>query len=197
MTPEQAARLERLAQRRTPTPSTGTDTRRTRRAHPAKGARVAALGMSLATTAGLAALFATTNRPASAESAAVVISGGARIAGTPSSTTTVRPTVEPTMEPTVVDGAVLRNKWGPVQVEATFAPDGSLAEVVALQTPDDRSTSRRINDHAVPQLTSEALTAQTASVHTISGATYTSDGYRKSLQSAIDAARAAGITALS
>jgi uncharacterized protein with FMN-binding domain len=98
--------------------------------------------------------------------------------------------------PTVVDGAVVPNRWGPVQVEATFAPDGSLTEVVAIQTPDNRSKSVRINARAVPRLTSEALAAQSAAVHTVSGATYTSDGYRDSLQSAIDAARAAGVTAI-
>lgn len=137
-------------------------------------------------------MFATMSRPASAESAAVVVSGGAVDA--PGVATRPSPTaVRPAAQPTVVDGAVFHNKWGPVQVEATFAPDGSLTEVVALRTPDDRSTSRRINDDAVPRLTSEALTAQTASVDTVSGATYTSDGYRKSLQSAIDAARAAGV----
>ena len=110
------------------------------------------------------------------------------------------PTTEPATtaatRPTVVDGAVFVNKWGAVQVEATFAPDGSLTAVAALQTPNDRSKSVRINDDAVPRLTSEALTAQAASVHTVSGATYTSDGYRQSLQSAIDAARAAGVTAI-
>jgi len=52
------------------------------------------------------------------------------------------------------------------------------------------------NDRAVPQLNSEALTSQTAQVDTVSGATYTSTDYRNSLQSAIDAARAAGLTAI-
>jgi uncharacterized protein with FMN-binding domain len=54
----------------------------------------------------------------------------------------------------------------------------------------------RINTRAVPVLNSEALTAQSAKVHSVSGATYTSNDYVKSLQSAIDAARASGITPL-
>ena len=57
-------------------------------------------------------------------------------------------------------------------------------------------SSVRINDRAVPQLNSEALTAQSADVDTVSGATYTSNDYRRSLQSAIDAAKAAGLTAI-
>ena len=241
-TPDQAARLEKLAQRSRgggargttgATGATGGSPRPTRRKHPAKNARTAALGMSLATTAGLAGAFATMNRSASAESAgssaAVIVSGGptttasaSRVAspatggssaqsGAPRSVNVPVPTPQsastPTTpattaapaapaQPTVVDGAVSRTRWGPVQVEATFGTDGSLVDVVALQAPNDRSTSLRISNYAVPRLTDEALTAQAASVHTVSGATYTSDGYRQSLQSAIDAARGAGVTTI-
>jgi uncharacterized protein with FMN-binding domain len=96
----------------------------------------------------------------------------------------------------VVDGGVFHNKWGDVQVEATFAPDGTLIDLTTLQTPNRDRNSIRINDRAVPQLNSEALTAQSATVDTVSGATYTSNDYRRSLQSAIDAAKAAGLTAI-
>ncbi|MEZ5256584.1 MAG: FMN-binding protein [Ilumatobacteraceae bacterium] len=99
-------------------------------------------------------------------------------------------------QPVVVDGAVYQNKWGNVQVEVTFAGDGSLMDVTPLQTPNNRNKSVQINNYAVPRLTTEALSVQSAQVHTISGATYTSNDYRRSLQSAIDAARAAGITTL-
>ena len=44
-----------------------------------------------------------------------------------------------------------------------------------------------INDAAVPQLVQETLQAQSAQIDTVSGATYTSEGYIQSLQSAIDA----------
>jgi uncharacterized protein with FMN-binding domain len=96
----------------------------------------------------------------------------------------------------VVDGAVFHNKWGDVQVEATFAPDGTLVDVTTLQTPYRDGKSVWINDQAVPQLNSEALTAQSAAVDTVSDATYTSNDYRRSLQSAIDTARAAELTAI-
>jgi uncharacterized protein with FMN-binding domain len=91
---------------------------------------------------------------------------------------------------------VFRNKWGNVQVEVTFAADGTLTNVDAIQTPGGRGKSIEINDYAVPQLDADAVDLQSAQVHTISGATYTSDSYRSSLQSAIDAARAAGATTL-
>jgi uncharacterized protein with FMN-binding domain len=97
----------------------------------------------------------------------------------------------------VVDGAVYRNRWGNVQVEVTFDARGALAAVDAIQTPDDRSKSVWINDQAVPRLDAEALQLQSADVHTVSGATYTSTDYRRSLQSAIDAARDAQLTTLS
>jgi uncharacterized protein with FMN-binding domain len=97
----------------------------------------------------------------------------------------------------VVDGAVFQNRWGNVQVEVTFDANGSLVAADAIQSPDDRSTSVRINDQAVPRLDAEALQVQSANIHTVSGATYTSTDYRRSLQSAIDAARNAQLTALS
>ncbi len=88
------------------------------------------------------------------------------------------------------------SKWGNVQVQATFAADGSLVDVVTLETPylDEKSVS--INNRAVPTLISESLTSQSADVDTVSGATYTSEDYSQSLQSAIDAAREAGLTSL-
>ena len=97
----------------------------------------------------------------------------------------------------MVNGASFSNRYGDVQVQATFAADGSLANVDVLQVPYRDGKSVSINNYAVPRLNSEALTAQSANVHTVSGATYTTIGYEQSLQSAIDAARANGITTIS
>jgi uncharacterized protein with FMN-binding domain len=80
-------------------------------------------------------------------------------------------------------------------VQAVFSADGQLTAVNVLQLPTDRK-SVAINNRAVPTLNREALSTQSAKVHTVSGATYTSDDYAKSLQSAIDRARANGITKL-
>ncbi|MEY2424542.1 MAG: hypothetical protein QOI61_114 [Actinomycetota bacterium] len=93
----------------------------------------------------------------------------------------------------VVNGAVYTNKYGEVQVQATFGPNGSLGAVGTLLAPSRDQKSVRINDQAVPRLNSEAVAAQSSRIDTVSGATYTSDDYRRSLQSAIDAARASGI----
>ena len=45
----------------------------------------------------------------------------------------------------MVDGGVFQNKWGDVQVEVTFAADGSMVEVTTLQTPYRDNKSVRIN----------------------------------------------------
>ncbi|GHJ06602.1 FMN-binding protein [Micromonospora humidisoli] len=85
------------------------------------------------------------------------------------------------------DGSVAQTRWGPVQVRITVA-GGRITDVTALQVPDGNFRDQQINDYAVPVLRQAALTAQSARIDTVSGATVTSDGYRESLQAAIDAA---------
>ena len=87
-------------------------------------------------------------------------------------------------------GDTFTNRWGPVQVQITVA-NGSISAVDVLQTPTDDRKSISINNRAVPTLVSETLAAQSAQINSVSGATYTSTGYKQSLQSAIDDAVAA------
>lgn len=87
----------------------------------------------------------------------------------------------------VVDGPTEVNRYGPVQVRVTLSGN-RIVDMVALQLPSDRSRSQQINDVAGPELRQEVLVAQSSQVHTISGATYTSNGYRQSLQAALDQA---------
>ncbi len=63
-----------------------------------------------------------------------------------------------------------------------------ITDVEALHLPSDRERSAEISDFAGPRLRQEALKAQSANIDTVSGATYTSEGYRQSLQSALDQA---------
>ena len=56
--------------------------------------------------------------------------------------------------------------------------------------PNGNGRDQQINSYALPQLVSETLSAQSASIDMVSGATYTSQGYLQSLQSAIDQATA-------
>jgi uncharacterized protein with FMN-binding domain len=96
----------------------------------------------------------------------------------------------------VVNGASVRNRYGNVQVQATFAADGTLTNVDVVEAPSRDGRSVQINNYAVPRLNSEAVVAQSAHVDTVSGATYTSIGYAQSLQSAIDVAVANGLTTI-
>ncbi|MET7570490.1 FMN-binding protein [Streptomyces sp. NPDC005492] len=86
-----------------------------------------------------------------------------------------------------VTGDTVQTRWGPVQVKITLT-NGKVTDVTAVQYPTDNPRDQEINSYALPQLKSEALAAQSASIDTVSGATYTSDGYRQSLQSALDSA---------
>jgi uncharacterized protein with FMN-binding domain len=86
-----------------------------------------------------------------------------------------------------VTGPVVQTQFGPVQVQVTIA-NGKIADVTALQLPSDRQRSAYISGIVGPMLQSEALTAQSAQIDLISGATYTSDAYAQSLQAALDQA---------
>ncbi|MFF7750365.1 FMN-binding protein [Streptomyces sp. NPDC007971] len=86
-----------------------------------------------------------------------------------------------------VTGNTVRTRWGPVRVRVTLK-GGRLTDVTAISYPQDNPRDQEINSYALPQLRREALAAQSAQIDTVSGATYTSDGYRQSLQSALDSA---------
>jgi len=88
-----------------------------------------------------------------------------------------------------VDGTVESNRYGNVQVAVVL--DGSrITDVKALQMPFDRARSADISSQVAPMLHDEVLQAQSAQIDTIGGATYTSDSYARSLQSALDKAHA-------
>ena len=86
-----------------------------------------------------------------------------------------------------VVGDDVPNQFGDVQVQVTFS-NGKITDVKALQLPFDRRRSAEISQYVEPVLRSETLQAQSAQIDLISGATYTSDSYAQSLQSAIDRA---------
>ncbi|WP_248291989.1 FMN-binding protein [Actinomycetospora sp. TBRC 11914] len=86
-----------------------------------------------------------------------------------------------------VTGAAADTRWGPVQVKVTLA-SGKITAVDVVQEPDSNNRDQEINAEAVPQLVSETLQAQNAQIDMVSGATYTSEGYVQSLQSALDQA---------
>ena len=82
-------------------------------------------------------------------------------------------------------GAAVQYPFGQVQVQITLVA-GKITDVVA-QMPD-QGRSGFISQSVAPILQGEALSAQSANINTVSGATYTSEAYAQSLQSAIDQA---------
>ena len=102
-------------------------------------------------------------------------------------TPTPTPAVAPAAGGSTVTGAVAQTRWGPVQVRLTLA-DGKITAVDVVQYPDGNGRDREINADALPVLVQETISAQSADVDMVSGATVTSTGYVQSLQSALDQA---------
>ncbi|MEU6317648.1 FMN-binding protein [Streptomyces sp. NPDC047009] len=88
-----------------------------------------------------------------------------------------------------VTGDVARTQYGNVQVRLTVS-GGKITEAEAVQAPKGGVSDQK-TALAVPKLNQEAVAAQSAQIDAVSGATYTSGGYKQSLQSAIDKAKAA------
>jgi uncharacterized protein with FMN-binding domain len=84
----------------------------------------------------------------------------------------------------VLVGRAYDVSYGVVQVKVTMTGQ-RITDVTPLQLPEG-GRSGDISQFAAPQLRREALTAQSAHIDTVSGASYTSAGYARSLQSALD-----------
>ncbi len=110
----------------------------------------------------------------------------------PSDSSAPTPTPSP-VGPTYKDGQYtgqdFQNQFGDTQVKVTIS-GGRITDVQALQLPFDRQRSAEISQYAAPPLHDEVLQAQSAQIDTLSGATYTSDAYAQSVQSALDKAHA-------
>ncbi|GAB3802759.1 hypothetical protein GCM10028798_20670 [Humibacter antri] len=74
-----------------------------------------------------------------------------------------------------------------MQVRVTVSA-GKITQVDVPTYPTESFRDQEINQRAVPQLVSETLSAQSSKIDMVSGATFTSDGYEQSLQSALDQA---------
>jgi uncharacterized protein with FMN-binding domain len=90
-----------------------------------------------------------------------------------------------------VNGALVETQFGAVRVQVVLTA-GRISDVRALRLTDSSSRSVSISAQAAPILRREAIAAGSAKIDTVSGASYTSRAYVQSLQSALDAARAAG-----
>jgi hypothetical protein len=84
-------------------------------------------------------------------------------------------------------GQTVRTPFDTIQVKIVTVR-GRIQSVAFTKLAGDEQLSDLINAHAGPLLLQRTLTAQSADIDAVSGATYTSDGYRQSLQSALDKA---------
>ncbi|MCH5673474.1 FMN-binding protein [Streptomyces gilvus] len=94
-----------------------------------------------------------------------------------------------------IDGNVAQTQYGNVQVRLTVA-NGKITKAEAIQAPKG-GTSDQKTALSIPRLTQETVTAQSAQIDAVSGATYTSNGYKQSLQSALDKMKASAGSAQS
>jgi uncharacterized protein with FMN-binding domain len=92
-----------------------------------------------------------------------------------------------TLAPVTVNGTSVDTRYGPVQVQLVVQGK-RVVKATAIDYPQNGGQDREINGQAIPQLQRETLQAQGSAIDTVSGATFTSEGYRTSLQAALDAA---------
>jgi uncharacterized protein with FMN-binding domain len=165
----------------------------------------------MATVTGLVLLFSyrTSLEPEPASALAdAPTAGGAAVAppttGTPSasaspapssaasSSASAAPAATPSSSSGLADGTwtgqAVNTRYGPVQVRITVS-GGTITDVQVPQYPSESGRDQQINSRALPILVQQTVMAQSAQVDMVSGATYTSTGYRTSLQSALDQAR--------
>jgi uncharacterized protein with FMN-binding domain len=81
-------------------------------------------------------------------------------------------------------GLKVNTRYGPLQVKVTIS-NGKIISITAPFSPADDGRSRTISATALPVLITQAITAQTGYVNGVSGASYTSEGFRSSLTSAL------------
>lgn len=130
-------------------------------------------------TTALSSAHATTTTPSSTPSA----TPSATATATPSASASAPAAAAPATK--TVTGTAVDTRYGPVQLKVTF--EGTkITAIDAIQYPTESGRDQEINSQAIPMLQQEAMASQSAKIDTISGATYTSEGYIQSLQSAID-----------
>jgi uncharacterized protein with FMN-binding domain len=164
---------------------------------PAKAPRAAAISSATPgeTTAPPDSSAATSSAAASsaAASSAAASSAASSPAATPSSAAATASSASSATTKTVTGSAVRVGEggrsFGVVQVRLTLM-NGKVTAATTVQDPEDDPHSAQISQFAVPILNQEVLSAQSASIDAVSGATYTSGAYAQSVQAALDAAKA-------
>ena len=138
------------------------------------------MASGLSASAGVAA--GTTSDTSTSPGAAAVAP-----APVPSAATVAAPQAASRAADGTFNGQTVNTRYGTIQVNAVIS-GGKITDVVAVKLTDQGRQSVSISTQAAPMVRSEVLAAQSAKVSNIGGATYTTQGYLQSLQSALDAA---------
>jgi uncharacterized protein with FMN-binding domain len=138
--------------------------------------------------------FKTQNPTNAAITPAAIAPSAAASSAAPSSTSDGTSASTPSSSPSssstssaskTVTGTSVDTRYGPVQVQITVV-NGKITSAQAVAYPQNDPRDEEINSVAIPQLQQETISADSANIDSVSGATYTSDGYIQSLQSALD-----------
>ena len=126
--------------------------------------------------------------PASASAGPAPSAGASASTTSPAASSTATPSSKATGGTAkTVTGDVAQTMYGPIEVKITVK-NGKVTDAEAIEYPDQDPRDAQINAYAIPTLNQEAASASSAQIDTVSGATYTSNGYISSLQSALDKA---------
>jgi uncharacterized protein with FMN-binding domain len=136
------------------------------------------------TAAGLAGVLSFHPQPGASTGSTTSGGVGAKPT-TPSSSTTTSAASTTNGATRTATGADAPNQYGDVQVRVTVSGT-KITDVTAVALPGGDGKSQEINAAAGPQLAQQAVKAQSAKIDGVSGASYTSDSYKTSLQSALD-----------
>jgi uncharacterized protein with FMN-binding domain len=153
------------------------------------------VAVSLVSTAiGLVLLLSFKSHTAGAPKSALADTGAgstpaptAGSGGTGTGSPSPRRTKRPQGKHGIFTGDPIDTPYGTMQVAAVIA-NNKLTSVKVLRHTDVGGRSAQIDAAALPVLKSEAMSAHSANIDVVSGATYTSQGYARSLQSALDKA---------
>jgi uncharacterized protein with FMN-binding domain len=107
--------------------------------------------------------------------------------GSTSGSTTATTTASGTVHDGTFVGDAETSQFSTIQVQVTVS-GGKITDITLVQDADDEQHSAEVDAFAIPTLRSEALSAQSANIDAVSGATFTSQSYTQSLQSALDKA---------
>lgn len=145
------------------------------------------------TAAGTGTVAITSSAPGSTPTSSASGSGqaantsGSPPSGSSSSSSPTGTTSSASPAAVTITGTAADTRYGPVQVQLTVQSK-KITNVSVVQYPNSEGRDQEINANALPILIDEALKAQSAKIDMVSGATYTSQGYLTSLQSALDRA---------